>query len=48
MYPVTDLYKEKIKENSRIFELAMQIQHSTGVLALTDKDLSVGDRKSVV
>ena len=42
MYPVSELYKEKIRENSRIFELIVLIQHATGVLVLTDKDLTVG------
>ncbi len=39
MYNVTELFKQKIKENTRIFKLSVQIQHSSGVLELTDKDI---------
>ena len=42
MYPVTQDFKDKIKENNRIFEAKIQIQHSKGVLNLTDKDLVLG------
>lgn len=42
MYPVSDLYKQKIKENNRLFECKIQIQHSKGVLELSDKDLAQG------
>ena len=42
MYPVSDLYKQKIKENNRLFECKIQIQHSKGVLELSDKDLVHG------
>lgn len=39
MYPVSELYKEKIKENNRLFEAKIQIEHSNGTLNLSDKDL---------
>jgi len=42
MYPVTELFAEKIKENNRVFQCKVQIQHSQGVLDLTDKDLVLG------
>jgi hypothetical protein len=42
MYPVTELFQQKIKENTRTFKLSVQIQHSTGVLELTDKDIVGG------
>lgn len=42
MYPVTSGYKEKVKESNRLFEAKIQIQHSKGVLDLTDKDLVQG------
>lgn len=42
MYPVTELYKEKIKENNRIFECLITIEHSEGTLNLTDKDIVLG------
>lgn len=42
MYPVSDLYKEKIKENNRVFQAKIQIQHSQGALELDDKDLVQG------
>lgn len=42
MYPVSQDYQEKIKENNRIFEVKIQIQHSKGVLNLSDKDLVAG------
>lgn len=42
MYPVSLEYKNKIKENNRTFRSAIQIQHSTGVLNLTDKDIVSG------
>jgi len=42
MYPVSADYKEKIKENIRTFEAKIQIQHSKGVLELSDKDLAQG------
>lgn len=42
MYPVSLDYQNKIKENDRLFESIIQIQHSTGVLNLSDKDLAVG------
>ena len=39
MYPVSTEYKNKIKENNRIFECKIQIEHSQGTLYLDDKDL---------
>ncbi len=42
MYPVSLDYQEKIKENNRLFEARIQIQHSKGVLNLFDKDLALG------
>ena len=42
MYPVSLEYKNKIKENNRTFRSAIQIQHSTGVFKLTDKDIVSG------
>lgn len=42
MYPVTELFKQKIKEVTRYFKTSIQIQHSAGVLDLTDKDIIGG------
>lgn len=42
MYPVSELYKSKIKELERTFEARIQIQHSLGVLHLTDADIVGG------
>lgn len=42
MYPVSAAYKEKIKELDRVFEAKIQIQHSLGVLDLTDADIVSG------
>ena len=42
MYPVSELYKQKIKENNRIFECKIQIEHSQGTLEIDDKDLVYG------
>jgi len=42
MYPVSLEYQEKIKENKRLLEAKIQIQHSKGVLNLSDKDLVTG------
>lgn len=42
MYPVSELYKSKIKENNRIFKCQITINHSQGTLTLTDKDLVLG------
>ena len=42
MYPVSELYKQKIKENNRIFECKIQIEHSQGTLEIDDKDLVHG------
>ncbi|HOA80070.1 MAG TPA: hypothetical protein PKK61_03270 [Defluviitaleaceae bacterium] len=42
MYPVTNDFKSKIKENTRDFKTIVQIQHSQGVLNLTDIDIISG------
>lgn len=42
MYPVSELYKNKIQENSRTFKTIIEIQHSNGVLFLSDRDLALG------
>lgn len=42
MYPVSQDYKNKIKENNRLFECKIQIEHSQGTLYLNDKDLVSG------
>lgn len=42
MYPVTTEFQNKIKETTRTFKLLVQIQHSTGTLELTDKDIVGG------
>lgn len=42
MYPVTQDYKNKIRENNRLFECKIQIEHSQGTLYLSDKDLVTG------
>ena len=42
MYPVSDLYKEKINEDGREFTCNITIEHSQGTLELTDDDLSMG------
>ncbi len=42
MYPVSAAYKTKIKELDRVFEAKIQIQHSRGVLDLTDADIVGG------
>lgn len=42
MYPVTDLYKEEIKKNGRLFTCNIIIEHSQGTLELSDVDLSQG------
>lgn len=42
MYPVTNDYKNKIKENNRIFKADIRINHSLGELNLTDKDIVLG------
>lgn len=42
MYPVTQDFLNKIKENNRVFEAKIQIKHLTGVLEITDKDLVKG------
>ncbi len=42
MYPVTELFKQKIKETTRTFKTSIQIQHSAGTMDLTDKDIIGG------
>ena len=42
MYPVSLDYKNKIKQNNRLFECKIQIEHSQGTLYLSDKDLVTG------
>lgn len=42
MYPVTQEYRNKIKENNRIFKCQIVINHSQGTLILEDKDLVQG------
>jgi len=42
MYQVTELYKEKIKENVRTFKISIEIQHSAGTLTLSDEDIITG------
>jgi hypothetical protein len=42
MYPVTTEFQNKIKETTRTFKLSVQIQHSSGILELTDKDIVGG------
>ncbi len=42
MYQVTELYKEKIKENVRTFKISIEIQHSAGTLTLSDENIVSG------
>ncbi|OZV10801.1 hypothetical protein CIW83_18460 [Tissierella sp. P1] len=42
MYPVSQDFQEKIKKRSGTFETKIQIQHSKGVLDITDKELAQG------
>lgn len=42
MYPVSLEYKNKIKENIRMFDCKIQIEHSRGTLLLDDRDLVLG------
>ena len=42
MYSVTELFKQKIKETTRFRKMKIEIQHSAGVLDLTDKDIVGG------
>jgi hypothetical protein len=42
MYQVTELYKEKIKENVRTFKISIEIQHSAGTLTLSDENIITG------
>ena len=45
MYPVTTLFKEKVKETTRTWKAQVDIQHSGGVLTLYDEDLISGTMK---
>lgn len=45
MYPVTELFKEKVKETTRIWRTQVEIQHSAGVLTLYDKDIITGSMR---
>ena len=42
MYPVTSLFQQKIQETTRTFKASIQVQHSAGVLTLTDEDIILG------
>ena len=42
MYPVSKEYQERIKELTRTFMATVEIQHSSGTLTLTDKDIVGG------
>ena len=42
MYPVTNLYKDRINKDGREFTCNITIEHSQGTLELTDEDLSMG------
>ena len=42
MYPVSAVFKEKIKSLDRVFQANIQIQHSQGVLNLGDADIAQG------
>ena len=42
MYPVSELFKEKIQLNNRLFEAHITINHSQGTLELTDADIMLG------
>lgn len=42
MYAVTSTYKDKIKENNRVFAIEIVINHSGGTLTLTDTDIVEG------
>lgn len=42
MYPVTAEFQTKIKENTRVFKISIEIQHSTGTLTVTDSDIVLG------
>ena len=42
MYAVTSTYKNKIKENTRVFAIEIVINHSGGTLTLTDADIVEG------
>ena len=42
MFPVTELYKQKINELDRTFDIEIKIYHSNGELTLNDEDLVSG------
>lgn len=42
MYPVSQLFKEKIQELDRVFQAKIQIHHSEGILELDEGDLIQG------
>jgi hypothetical protein len=42
MYPVTELFLQKIKETNRLVKMEIKIQHDDGILELTDNDLVLG------
>ncbi|HZK00336.1 MAG TPA: hypothetical protein VFC79_10020, partial [Tissierellaceae bacterium] len=42
MFPVSAEYKDMIQENNRMFRVEIVINHSSGELILTDKDLMEG------
>jgi hypothetical protein len=42
VYPVTELFQQKIQETTRTFKASIQVQHSAGVLTLTDEDIILG------
>ncbi len=45
MYPVTELFKSKVKETTRVWRMQIEIQHSSGVLILYDKDIIAGSMR---
>lgn len=42
MYPVTTGFQSKIKENTRVFKISIEIQYSSGTLTITDEDIVLG------
>jgi hypothetical protein len=42
LYPVSIDYKNKIQELDRVFGIEIRVEHSTGTLNLTDKDIELG------
>ncbi|HBD63508.1 MAG TPA: hypothetical protein DC038_03630 [Clostridiales bacterium] len=47
MYPVTELFKQKIKETTRMFRFSLTIYHSAGTLVLEDKDVVLGSMQLI-